>query len=198
MGGGPLCSAVGPASPDLPPVRVGGPTSPNLPAVRAGGRRPAREIATRELRSEWSISRPALALPPPTGTAATGTATRPPHPAITHAIASPTPNFARNSPTTISNLEFRSLELQRFQTLLKLLPIELRATFRRAGPGIIPGHRSQALGNSPISSVGIHRSHPQALFPSGSYPQGFVSAWITLLHGRSVFVDGPTRGPTKE
>jgi len=37
------------------------------------GRRPAREIATRELRSEWSISRPALALPPPTGTAATST-----------------------------------------------------------------------------------------------------------------------------
>ena len=33
------------------------------------GRRPAREIATRELRSEWSISRPALALPPPTSTA---------------------------------------------------------------------------------------------------------------------------------
>ena len=39
-------------------------------AVCAGGRRPAREIATRELRSECSISRPALALPPPTGTAA--------------------------------------------------------------------------------------------------------------------------------
>ncbi len=36
----------------------------------AAGRRPAREIATRELRSEWSISRPALALPPPTGTVA--------------------------------------------------------------------------------------------------------------------------------
>ena len=34
------------------------------------GRRPAREIATRELRSEWSISRPALALTPPTSTAA--------------------------------------------------------------------------------------------------------------------------------
>ena len=44
-------------------------------AVCAGGRWPAREIATRELRSEWSISRPALALPPPTGTAA-----RPRHP----------------------------------------------------------------------------------------------------------------------
>ena len=34
------------------------------------GRRPAREIATRELRSEWSISKPGLVLPPPTGTAA--------------------------------------------------------------------------------------------------------------------------------
>ena len=40
-------------------------------AVCAGGRRPAREIATREPDgSEWSISRPALALPPSTGTAA--------------------------------------------------------------------------------------------------------------------------------
>ena len=36
--------------------------------VGAGGRRPAREIATRELRSEWSISKPGQALPPPTGT----------------------------------------------------------------------------------------------------------------------------------
>ena len=32
------------------------------------GRRPAREIATRELRSEWSISKPGQALPPPPGT----------------------------------------------------------------------------------------------------------------------------------
>ena len=54
-------------------------------AVCAGGRRPAREIATREPDgSEWSISRPALALPPPTGTAARPSCTlrtlrRPPH-----------------------------------------------------------------------------------------------------------------------
>ena len=47
-----------------------------------------------------------------------------------HIIAESTPNFACNSPETTSNLEFRSLELQRFQTLLKLLPIELHATFR--------------------------------------------------------------------
>ena len=65
-----------------------------MAALCAGGRRPAREIATRELRSECSISRPALALPPPTGTAATFTpqASRrspvgrlaPPGPAATH------------------------------------------------------------------------------------------------------------------
>ena len=36
------------------------------------GRRPAREIATRELRSEWSISKPGQALPPPTGPSGRG------------------------------------------------------------------------------------------------------------------------------
>ena len=63
-----------------PPRVFRAPESPA--AVCAGGRRPAREIAIRELRSEWSISRPALALPPPTGTAA-----RPRHrPSISHVI----------------------------------------------------------------------------------------------------------------
>ena len=68
--------------------------------------------------------------PPPTGTAAWPT-TIPQHsrPALTPLIPAPTPNFACNSPATISNLEFRSLELQRFQTLLKIRPIELHATF---------------------------------------------------------------------
>ena len=51
-------------------------------------------------------------------------------PALTPLIPEPTRNFACNSPDTTSNLELRSLELQRFQTLLKLLPIELHATFR--------------------------------------------------------------------
>ena len=108
----------------------------------------AREIATRELRSEWSISKPARAL---------RTLRRPPHrrrlsliggsvlcletrpdlafapqassPALAHIAAESTPNVARNSPATLSNIEFRSLELQRFLTLLELYPIELRATF---------------------------------------------------------------------
>ena len=46
-------------------------SAPGRAALCARGRRPAREIATREPDgSEWSISRPALALPPPSGTAA--------------------------------------------------------------------------------------------------------------------------------
>ena len=51
-----------------------------------------------------------------------------------HIIAEPTPNSACNSPTTLSNPVIRSLELQRFLTLLKLHPIELHATFLRPGP----------------------------------------------------------------
>ena len=103
------------------------------------------------------VSKPGQAPPPPTGTAAapsgalhTGGAwsliggsvlcleTRPdlafaPQascPALAHIAAESTPNFARNSPVTLSNIEFKSLELQRFQSLLKLRPIELRAKLR--------------------------------------------------------------------
>ena len=59
---------------------------------------------------------------------------QPSRPALTPLIPEPTRNFARNSPATASSFEFRSLELQRFQTLLKLLPIELRATFLEGRP----------------------------------------------------------------
>ena len=62
-----------------------------------------------------------------------------------HITAEPTPNVARNSPTTLSNPGIRSLELQRFQTLLKLLPIELRATFLGQAPATAHGHRILAL-----------------------------------------------------
>ena len=61
-----------------PPAHV----LPPAAALCAGGRRPAREIATRELRSECSISRPALALPPSTGTAATSTQQASRHPPV--------------------------------------------------------------------------------------------------------------------
>ena len=46
-------------------VRVSGDFSPAFLPSR--GRRPAREIATRELRSEWSISKPGQTLSPPPG-----------------------------------------------------------------------------------------------------------------------------------
>ena len=78
---------------------------------------------------------PGQAPPPPTGTAAWPLlGPRPSHPALAPLIPEPTPNFACNSPKTISNLEFRSLELQHFQTLLKPLPIKLHATFLRQAP----------------------------------------------------------------
>ena len=53
-------------------------------------------------------------------------------------------NFACNSPTALSNPEIRSLELQRFLTLLKLHPIELHATFLRPGPATTHGRRGLA------------------------------------------------------
>ena len=58
---------------------------------------------------------------------------------LTSLIPEPTRNFACNSPETISNLQFRSLELQRFQTLLELLSIELHATFRGQTPNTTTG-----------------------------------------------------------
>ena len=58
--------------------------------------------------------------------------------ALAH-IAAELLNFACNSPATISNIEFTALKLQRFQMLLKLLPIELHATFLRPGPAAPSG-----------------------------------------------------------
>ena len=55
------------------------------------------------------------------------------HRAVTSHVPEPTPNFACNSPATLSNLEIRSLELQRFQTLLKLHLIELHASLLGSG-----------------------------------------------------------------
>ena len=100
----------------------------------------AREIATREPDgSEWSISRPALALPPPTGTAARPSGTlhtsgagdadvwlaRCPDAQLWLSIS----NFARNSSMTHSNIEFASLELQRFCGVSKNDRDKLRAKF---------------------------------------------------------------------
>ena len=42
-------------------------------------------------------------------------------------------NLARNSPVAVSGFELCSLELQRFETLLNVHPIELRASFLGSG-----------------------------------------------------------------
>ena len=58
---------------------------------------------------------------------------RAPQPALT--------NFARNSPVTVSNLEFASLELQRFCGVSKNDHDKLRAKFGGGGVGASHGHR---------------------------------------------------------
>ena len=88
-----------------------------------GGGPPASR-PRRELRSARRLE----ARPGPVATAQVS------RPDLTCPLAETVPNFARNSPATISNIEFRSFEFQRFLTLLKLCSIELRATFWRAVP----------------------------------------------------------------
>ena len=105
----------------------------------------------------------ALALPPPTGTAArprrprggiqsvgvsVRCSARPRRPRVPRRgpaacsasypgyralITEPTANFACSSPGVASGFELCSLVFQRFQALLKLHPIELRASFLRGG-----------------------------------------------------------------
>ena len=93
-------------------------------ALCARGRRPAREIATREpsARSDRSRSparpcrRPRAPLPGP---------------GLLYVAQwwLSIINFACNSPVACSNIEFASLELQRYLGLLKFGPIELHAKF---------------------------------------------------------------------
>ena len=78
-----------------------------------------------------------------------------------HIIAEPTRNFARNSPTSLSNSEIRSLELQRFPTLLKLLLIELRATFPVTSPQHSPVPPTKPHKREKTRPAPLHQ-HPHA------------------------------------
>ena len=101
---------------------VPGAGGPGRCVCRWAAARP-RDRHTRACGSEWSISRPALALPPPTGTAARPCASKP-------GQAPPPPiNFARNSPAACSNIECASLELQRFWGVSKNDRDKLRAKY---------------------------------------------------------------------
>ena len=91
-----------------------------------------------------------------------------------HIIAEPTPNFACNSPTTLSNPEMRSLELQRFQTLLKLHPIELHASFLRGGPRHrprVPRPRRHTPRTPPPLPASLHERN--------TAPARHPTAWLT-------------------
>ena len=123
--------------------------------------------------------------PPPTDTAA-----RPPHlralarQALAPLTPAPTPNFARNSPTTLSNFEFQSLELQRFQTLLKLLPIELHASFLVTSPA------------PPPTGTSVRPTTPQPGHSSGKKfsQHAQKTPKSALFHQQGEFCHGPTYG----
>ena len=75
-------------------------------------------------------------------------------------------NVARNSPSSISNVEFTSLELQRFETVFKTDRVKLRATYVWLGPC----RRPLAPQPCPLASSG----------PSGAHHTG--GAW-SLMRG---------------
>ena len=94
-------------------------------AVCAGGRRPARESSA--LRAFGSARRLEARPGPVTAHRHRGSSLRyPPHRCDL--------NVARNSPSSISNIEFTSLGLQRFETFFKTDRVKLRATFWGRGP----------------------------------------------------------------
>ena len=120
------------------PAGVPGAGGPGRCVCRWAAARPRAVRAASFARRVDSLS--GQALPPPTGTAAGPSGALHVSGAwalIGGSIRCPetqlwlsTSNFACNSPTILSNSEIKSLELQRFQTLLKLRPIELHAIFR--------------------------------------------------------------------
>ena len=60
-----------------------------------------------------------------------------PRPLLTSLLSSP--NFACNSPATLSNHEFTTLELQRFQTFSRFRPVQLHVII--LGSGHVAAHR---------------------------------------------------------
>ena len=126
--------------------------------VPVGGGPPARSPhASLKARSGRSRGTPWSCRHPP--------APRPCPPPPTHTTARPSgaldtrlTNLACNSPAILSNFEIRSLELQRFQTLLNLHPIELHATFEegQAPPPPTGTAASPCISCTPGTSGALH------------------------------------------
>ena len=117
---------------DRPPARLGVLTSfgaaPRSPPVPSG---PSGALHTCGAGSLFGSSTRRLVVRPGLATARWHRSQAPQalHPALAHIAAGLTRNVACNSPATCSSHEIITLELQRFQTLLKLHPIELHAFF---------------------------------------------------------------------
>ena len=115
-----------------PPARLGVLTSfgaaPRSPPVPSG---PSGALHTCGAGSLFGSSTRRLVVRPGLATARWHRSQAPQalHPALAHIAAGRTRNVACNSPATCSSHEIITLELQRFQTLLKLHPIELHAFF---------------------------------------------------------------------
>ena len=132
----------------------------------------AREIATREPDgSDWSISKPARAL-----------------------------RSLRRPPNLWSLATVRAGGRRPAREIATREPDGSEWSISRPALALPPptGTATRPSSSSPVSSTGIPRGYPQALSGAGGYPQAVGSASIMLSHARSVDVDGPTRGPTKE
>ena len=121
---------------------------------------------------------------------------------VTSHIPEPAPNSACNSPTTLSNPEIRLAELQRFQTLLKLHPIELHASFLRGGPRHrprVPRPRRHTPRTPPPLPAGLHERntalarHPTAWLTSSvkeispQHGENGRKSAILGVRGRKIF-----------
>lgn len=103
-------------------------------------------------------------------------------------------NFARNSPATISNLEYASLELQRFLCLLKDLVIELRATFQGLSPMQASGPRPQETATGLV----LRAAGLGSLALSGSGERNTAPAWCSSSwHDASLKQKPPTRAQNR-
>ena len=152
---GTACGAAGvPGAPDFRPPRGLPARSPSAPraSLGASARSPARPRRPRGGLQSVGVSvccparpRRRPRAPQPGPAAAHGPRSQAPPPAnvtCPRVLARRHSNFACNSRLAISNFEFISLELQRFQTLLKVHAIELHAILLSAGP-VAHGPRGQ-------------------------------------------------------
>ena len=164
------------------PTGVPGAVGPGCGAVLRRGRRPAREPSA--LRAFGSARR--LVVRPGLG--------------LLHVaqLWLSIITFACNSPAACSNIEFASLELQRFLGLLKFGPIELHAKFvwlwscdRPPAPWRVPAARGPPVPSGPSAPSGPFRP-PDPPVPSALVGPGVLS-WLAATLPRVRYKILPVR-----